>query len=381
LPYKKYSLSYPVLQRIWLHISPDPSKTIAMAMLVRTIDQTVLPATLQNPDPPCNMRVSPPLLSVRDLVVQYPARSGNKDLLTAVNGVSFDIHAGSIFGLAGESGCGKTSLAHSIMQLVRPVAGEVRYHGENLARVKPAGLQKVRRNIQFVFQDPLASLSPRRSVLQSLVEPLDHFRIDAPGQRHDRACRALETVGLEPEVLRRFPHELSGGQRQRVALARALAVEPELIIADEAVSSLDVSVQARIIDLILDLRRHLGIAFLFIAHDLAVIQQLADRVGVMYMGKLIEIAPADRLFHQAAHPYTRSLLEAVPVPDPAHGKPVVLQGEPPSALTPPAGCAFHTRCPRVVEECRVLEPLDWQINETGVNETAHNVRCHLWKQK
>jgi len=327
------------------------------------------------------MRVSPPLLSVRDLVVQYRARSGNKDLLTAVNGVSFDIHAGSIFGLVGESGCGKTSLAHAIMQLVGPVAGEVLYQGENLARMKPAGLQKVRRNIQFVFQDPLASLSPRRSVLQSLVEPLDHFRIDAPGQRHERACRALETVGLEPEVLRRFPHELSGGQRQRVALARALVVEPELIIADEAVSSLDVSVQARIIELILELRQHLGIAFLFIAHDLAVIQQLADRVGVMYLGKLVEIAPAERLFHQAAHPYTRSLLEAVPVPDPAHGKPVVLQGEPPSALTPPAGCAFHTRCPRAVEECRVLEPLDWQINETGVNETAHNVRCHLWKQK
>ncbi|MEE8339164.1 MAG: ABC transporter ATP-binding protein [Xanthomonadales bacterium] len=320
------------------------------------------------------------MLSVRDLVVQYRATSGNKDLLTAVNGVSFDLHAGSIFGLVGESGCGKTSLAHSIMQLVRPAAGEILFHGESLAHMTPASRQKTRKNIQLVFQDPLASLSPRRSVLQSLIEPLDHFRIDVAGQRRARACSALETVGLEADMLQRFPHELSSGQRQRVALARALVAEPELIIADEAVSSLDVSVQARIIELILDLRQHLGIAFLFIAHDLAVIQQLADRVGVMYMGKLVEIAPADRLFHQAAHPYTRSLLEAVPVPDPAHGKPVVLQGEPPSALTPPTGCAFHTRCPRAVEECRVSEPLDWQINATGQKITAHTVRCHLWKQ-
>jgi oligopeptide/dipeptide ABC transporter ATP-binding protein len=326
------------------------------------------------------MRDDSPLLSVRDLVVKYRVTSGSRDFLTAVNGVSFDIHAGSIFGLVGESGSGKTSLAHSVMQLVHPVAGEILFRGDNLARMKKPGLQKARRNIQLVFQDPLASLSPRRSILQCLIEPLDHFRIDVAAQRHARACQALDTVGLEPDVLQRFPHELSGGQRQRVALARALVSEPELIIADEAVSSLDVSVQARIIELILDLRRQLGIAFLFIAHDLAVVQQLADRVGVMYLGKLIETAPADSLFHQAAHPYTRSLLEAVPVPDPAHGKPVVLQGEPPSALNPPPGCAFHTRCPVAVEQCRLIEPPDLQINEAGVKRTAHNVKCHLWKE-
>ncbi len=327
------------------------------------------------------MRDDSPLLSVRDLVVKYRVSSGNRDFLTAVNGVSFDIQAGSIFGLVGESGSGKTSLAHSVMQLVHPVAGEILFHGDNLARMKKPGLQNARRNIQLVFQDPLASLSPRRSILQCLIEPLDHFRIDAAGQGHARVCQALDAVGLEPDVLQRFPHELSGGQRQRVALARALVTEPELIIADEAVSSLDVSVQARMIELILDLRRQLGIAFLFIAHDLAVVQQLADRVGVMYLGKMIETAPADKLFHQAAHPYTRSLLEAVPVPDPAHGKPVVLQGEPPSALTPPPGCAFHTRCPIAVEQCRLIEPLDTQINEAGVKRTAHNVKCHLWKEQ
>ncbi len=341
-----------------------------------------MPATTHYRPPPVrtnsNMRADSPLLSVRDLVVNYRVKSGRKGLLTAVNGVSFDIHAGSIFGLAGESGSGKTSLAHSIMQLVQPSAGEVLFHGENLAHMKQASRQKTRRNIQLVFQDPLASLSPRRSIAQSLIEPLDHFRIDFAGQRRARACSALETVGLEPDVLRRFPHELSSGQRQRVALARALLPEPELIIADEAVSSLDVSVQARIIELILDLRQKLGIAFLFIAHDLAVIQQLADRVGIMYLGKMIEIAPADRLFGQAAHPYTRALLEAVPIPDPAQGNPVVLQGEPPSALTPPAGCVFHTRCPQAMEQCRVLEPLDRQIYTSEVKNISHNVWCHLW---
>jgi len=326
------------------------------------------------------MRTDSPLLSIRDLVVKYRAGSERGDILTAVSGVSFDIDAGSIFGLVGESGSGKTSLAHAIMQLLPTEAGEILFHGENLAHMNAASRQKTRRNIQLVFQDPLASLSPRRSILQSLIEPLDHFRIDAAGQRHARVCKVLETVGLERDVLQRFPHELSGGQRQRVALARALVTEPELIIADEAVSSLDVSVQARIIELVLELRQHLGIAFLFIAHDLAVIQQLADRVGVMYLGKMIEIAPAERLFHQAVHPYTRSLLEAVPVPDPAHGKPVVLQGEPPSALNPPAGCAFHTRCPRAVEQCSVLEPPEEQIDETGEKRTTHNVRCHLWKE-
>lgn len=327
------------------------------------------------------MQTKPPLLRVRDLVVKYRVASSNGELLTAVNGVSFDLHAGSIFGLVGESGAGKTSLAHAIMQLVRPTAGEVLFHGESLAHMNAASRQKTRKNIQLVFQDPLASLSPRRSIAQSLIEPLDHFRIDVAGRRHTRVCSALETVGLERDVLQRFPHELSGGQRQRVALARALLAEPELIIADEAVSSLDVSVQARIIELILDLRQQRGIAFLFIAHDLAVVQQLADRVGVMYLGEIVETAPANSLFHQAAHPYTRALLAAVPVPDPTHTKPLVLQGEPPSALAPPPGCTFHTRCPRAVEQCSVLKPSNHQINATGAKINAHDVRCHLWQAK
>jgi len=326
------------------------------------------------------MKTDLPLLSIRDLVVNYPVSNRGRNFLTAVNGVSFDIHAGSIFGLVGESGSGKSSLAHTIMRLIPPTGGEVLFKGENLAQMKGPILQKARQKIQLVFQDPMASLSPRRSILQTLIEPLDHFHVDKAVQRQTRAVRALESVGLEAEVLQRFPHELSGGQKQRVALARALITEPELIIADEALSSLDVSVQARIIQLILDLRQKQGIAFLFISHDLAVIQQLADSVGVMYLGKMMEIAPAERLFQQAAHPYTRSLLDAVPVPDPAHRKPLALKGDAPSSLTPPAACVFHTRCPRAEEQCSHIEPIKRQIGEAGMKNTAHNVWCHLWNE-
>jgi oligopeptide/dipeptide ABC transporter ATP-binding protein len=327
------------------------------------------------------MHTDSPLLSVRDLVVKYRVADSGKSLLTAVNGVNLDLYPGAIFGLVGESGSGKTSLAHAIAQLVRPASGDILFHGENLARMGDANLRKKRKNIQLIFQDPLASLSPRRNIQQSLVEPLNHFRIDTPGQRLSRTHRVLETVGLGQDLLQRYPHELSGGQRQRVAIARALLTEPELIIADEAVTSLDVSVQARIIELILELREQQGIAFLFIAHDLAVIRQLADRVAVMYLGEIVESAPSDRIFRQAAHPYTRSLLDAVPVPDPAHRKPVVLKGETPSALASPTGCPFHTRCPRAEERCKIITPLNSQINETELERMTHNVRCHLWKQR
>jgi oligopeptide/dipeptide ABC transporter ATP-binding protein len=323
-------------------------------------------------------RPDPPLLSIRDLVVQYDTSGRGKPLLTAVNGVSFDIQAGSIFGLVGESGSGKTSLAQSIVQLVRPAGGQILFRGDELVNMKEAKLREARRNIQLVFQDPLASLSPRRSILQSLLEPLDHFRIGDPGQRRIRALGSLETVGLDQDVQHRYPHELSGGQRQRVALARALVAEPELIIADEAVSSLDVSVQARILELILRLREKTGVAFLFVSHDLAVIQQLADVVGVMYLGKLLEVAPADALFRRAAHPYTRSLLDAVPAPDPGHDRPLVLSGEPPSPLTPPSGCVFHTRCPKAMNQCQSLQPDEINVSEAGVSHSTHLVRCHLW---
>jgi oligopeptide/dipeptide ABC transporter ATP-binding protein len=319
-----------------------------------------------------------PLLEIRNLVVQYAAAASGQRTLAAVNGVSFDLQAEGIFGLVGESGSGKTSLAHAITQLVHPTSGHILFHGKDLLSMKSSELLNARRNIQLVFQDPLVSLSPRRTVLQSLIEPLNHFRIGKAGMRQSMVADILETVGLDQDIAFRYPHELSGGQAQRVALARALITGPELIIADEAVSSLDVSVQARILELILHLREQTGVAFLFISHDLAVIQQLADVVGVMYLGKLLEIGPAERLFRKPAHPYTQSLLDAVPVPDPKCGKPRVLGGELPSPLTPPAGCVFHTRCPEAMDQCRSMEAAEKLIAEGEASHSDHLVRCHLW---
>jgi len=327
------------------------------------------------------------LLSVRDLVVRYPSGKKGRVPLTAVRGVDLDIAPGGIYGLVGESGSGKSSLAHAILQLEPLAAGRVLFHGQDLVAMKKSQLNAARRTIQAVFQDSLASLSPRRSILQTLVEPLDHFRIGNSSGRRDKAVAAIETVGLDPAVVQRYPQELSGGQRQRVSLARALVTEPELIIADEPVSSLDVSIQARIIDLILELREKLGIAFLFVSHDLGVIQQLADTVGVMYLGKIVEHAPAEQLFARPAHPYTRSLLNAVPVADPGHAKPVVLAGEQPSPLTPVAGCVFHRRCPEMIPPCASTEPGETIISghdgspggEQDFTTTNHRVRCHLWK--
>jgi oligopeptide/dipeptide ABC transporter ATP-binding protein len=327
------------------------------------------------------------LLSVRDLVVRYPAGRKSQTPLTAVRGVSLDIAPAGIYGLVGESGSGKSSLAHAILQLAPPAAGQVLFHGQDLVTMKKSQLGAARRNIQMVFQDSLASLSPRRSILQTLLEPLDHLHIGSAAGREEKASTALETVGLEPAVGHRYPQELSGGQRQRVALARALITEPELIIADEPVSSLDVSVQARIIELILELREKLGIAFLFVSHDLAVIRQLADTVGVMYFGKIVEYAPANQLFARPAHPYTRSLLEAVPIADPGHPAPVILAGAPPSPLTPPPGCVFHRRCPDLIAPCSSIVPGETRVSGQGgapqglqdLKTTDHRVRCHLWK--
>jgi oligopeptide/dipeptide ABC transporter ATP-binding protein len=328
------------------------------------------------------------LLSVRDLVVQYQTAGNRGQPLTAVKKASLDIAPASIFGLVGESGSGKSSLAHAIMQLVPRACGTVRFHDQDLAAVGKSGRNRARQRIQFVFQDPLASLSPRRTILQTLLEPLDHFRLGESSERELRAIAALEMVRLDAAVRHRFPQALSGGQLQRVALARALVAEPELIIADEPLSSLDVPVQASIMELVLNLRDELGVAFLFVSHDLAMVQRLADFVAVMYLGEIVESAPAEVLFQSPAHPYTQSLLKAIPVPDPGHSKPVVLQGEPPSPLTPPAGCVFHMRCPDATGPCSYEPPevtcLTGQAASPDGEQTliraTHQVRCHLWKK-
>jgi oligopeptide/dipeptide ABC transporter ATP-binding protein len=314
------------------------------------------------------------LLRITDLVVRY-GKAGTDGSLTAVRGVSLDLHAARIHALVGESGSGKTSLARAVLRLLPVSSGELSFRGHDLARMEGRALRQARRHIQAVFQDPQASLSPRRRILQTLREPLDHFRLGQRAERDGRAAAALETVGLDTEILHRYPHELSGGQRQRVALARALVSEPDLIVADEPLSSLDVSAQSRLIGLVRELRESRGLAFLFVTHDLSVVRRLADHVSVMYLGELVESAPAQALFSDPAHPYTRALLASVPVPDPDSPAPVAAEGEPPSALTPPPGCVFHGRCPERIEGCATISPRESRPAQLG---EEHRVKCHLW---
>lgn len=326
------------------------------------------------------------LLSVRDLVVRYPARGRSAFPLTAVRGVSLDIAPAGIYALVGESGSGKSTLAHCIVGLTPPADGQVLFRGQDITTMQAAQRTSTRRRIQLTFQDALSSLSPRRNVLQSLLEPLEHFRIGEPVSRVDAAVAALETVGLDPALRHRYPNELSGGQRQRVALARALVAEPELVIADEPLSSLDVPAQSRMIDLILELRENRGVAFLFVSHDLSAVYRLADTAGVMYLGKIVETARVKTLFNRPAHPYTRSLMASVPVADPRHARPTVLSGDPPSPLTPPTGCVFHMRCPEKIGVCSSIVPGESAIGEPGstvdgnreLKSGGHRVRCHLW---
>jgi len=326
------------------------------------------------------MNHAKPLLRVRELSVTYPVRPvpGHKrNRLTAASDVSFDLQPGHIFGLVGESGCGKTSVARAIAGLLSPAAGTVEYRQTELRQMNSPELRRKQREIQYLFQDSLAALSPRRSIWQTLLEPLTLYRMGSREQQKSMVENVLRTVDLHTEVLSRFPHELSGGQRQRVALARALLSQPTIIIADEPMSSLDVSVQARMIELIRKVRQETGIAFLFISHDIAVVQQLADEVAVMYLGHMVEAGPAVRVFSDPAHPYTRALFEAVPRHTPGRPKTEIpLQGEPPSALTPPAGCVFHTRCPQAMENCRVTSPSE--SNLAAAAGGRHLVRCHLW---
>jgi oligopeptide/dipeptide ABC transporter ATP-binding protein len=322
------------------------------------------------------------LLSVRDLHVDYPVRSplGTRHhTVQAVRGVSFEMEEGRTLGLVGESGCGKTSLARALLGLTPCSAVEVRFRGSDLVHQHAGRPQRTRHEIQYLSQDPLAALSPRRTIWQALIEPLVHYQRGQPADHAQRIGQALAAVDLQPDVLPCYPHELSGGQRQRVALARALVAEPALIIADEPLASLDVSVRARILVLMRRLQRELGLSFLFISHDLAVVQQVADVVAVMYLGELLEVAPAVELFSHPAHPYTQALVAAAPGSRvPAVAESFALQGEPPSPLTPPPGCVFHTRCPRVMDRCLRTHPGDSNLTIAGAGSGTHTVRCHLW---
>jgi peptide/nickel transport system ATP-binding protein len=296
-----------------------------------------------------------PLLQVQDLVVEYAV---GRRTVHAVSGVSFQVDRGETLGLVGESGCGKSSLGRAIQLLTAPKAGSVRFDGTELTRLGGAGLRRMRRRIQLIFQDPIGSLNPRRRIGDIVAEPLRIAGVAERRTRERRVREVLAAVGLEPDqVLDRFPHEFSGGQCQRICIARALASEPELLICDEAVSALDVSIRAQILNLLEAMKARYRLTLLFIAHDLAVVKAVSDRVAVMYLGRLCEVGPTEALYRDPAHPYTATLLAAIPVPDPEAGLPAsVPVGEPPSPLAPPSGCRFRTRCARADGRCAELVP-------------------------
>ena len=318
-----------------------------------------------------------PLLEVNGLTKQFPIKGGifgrEVDRVHAVDGVTFHIDAGETLGMVGESGCGKSTTGRCILRLIEPTAGEVKFNGQNVTTMGSDALREVRRDMQIIFQDPFASLNPRMTVEAIIGEALTiHKLTQSPAEYCDRIVSLLETVGLNADHMKRFPHEFSGGQRQRIGIARALAVSPKLIVCDEPVSALDVSIQAQVINLLEDLQAKMGLTYLFIAHDLSVVEHISNRVAVMYLGRVVEIASSRELYTQPKHPYTEALLSAVPIPDPtAKKKRIVLTGDVPNPVNRPSGCHFHPRCPKATERCKVEEP---QLKTVGV---MHQAACHL----
>ena len=315
------------------------------------------------------------LLRVTDLTKHFAAREGSGSI-RAVDGVSLAVDSGETLGIVGESGCGKSTLGRAILRLVEPTSGSIMFDGADLLSLGAAGLRAKRREMQMIFQDPFASLDPRLTVGAIVAEPLVIHGIGDRESRRQAVVDLLETVGLEADAIRLYPHEFSGGQRQRIGIARALALRPRLIIADEPVSALDVSIQSQILNLLVELRRRFGLSYIFISHDLAVVEHVSDTVAVMYLGRIVETAPAEELFARPSHPYTQALISAVPHADPEmRGTRQVLKGEMPNPENPPPGCPFHPRCPKVMDICRATPPVETAI---GTETRSHVVHCHLY---
>ena len=321
-----------------------------------------------------------PLVRVRDLKKHYPVRRGvlrrQVGTVRAVDGLTFDIAEGETLGLVGESGCGKSTTGRALLQLVQPTSGEVRFQDAELTTLAPRALRGARRHMQMIFQDPYASLDPRMSVGSIVGEPLDVHALGPREERRARVRELLALVGLHPEFVDRYPHQFSGGQRQRIGIARALATSPRFIVADEPISALDVSIQAQVVNLLDDLKQRLGLTYLFIAHDLAMVRHISDRVAVMYLGRIVELGSRDDIFQRPLHPYTQALLSAIPIPDPeqeARRQRVVLEGDVPSPSHPPPGCHFHPRCPLATDLCKREDP---ELRDLGVASAPHQVACH-----
>ncbi len=315
------------------------------------------------------------LVRVRALVKHFPVE-GSDDVVRAVDGVTFEILRGETLGLVGESGCGKSTVGRCLLRLIEPTRGEVLFEGRDVLKLGKAGLRELRREMQIIFQDPYASLNPRMTVLATVSEPLKIHGLGNKTERRERVAELLRKVGLDPDYMNRYPHEFSGGQRQRIGIARALALNPKLIVADEPVSALDVSVQAQVVNLLQDLQEEFGLTYLFISHGLAVVEHISTRVAVMYLGRIVEVASAATLYAQPLHPYTQALLSAIPIPDPKRKRErIILSGDVPTPINPPSGCRFRTRCPAAIDECAKIDP---DLREITPGHMVACIRVEGW---